>query len=203
MIVLTPASQAEGVSSEPTSGPYEHDPMADSSVVVGNLNVPSSKYAECMGYNSNGISTTAPAVEGAGIIIISEPEASALVGKARVDVLGFSVSNGSTVSGGDGSKGASVSTSTMYVAAETGLSITTDYEKICEIDQCSSRLATNDEAIAVRAPQHPSAPPSLRRWLAEGRAGLSMGAGHRGADGKRGFRVAGGRRQLRAHLRAL
>ena len=57
-------------------------------VLVGNLNVPSSKYAECMGYNSNGISTTAPAVEGAGIIIISEPEASALVGKARVDVLG-------------------------------------------------------------------------------------------------------------------
>ena len=104
MIVLTPASQAEGVSSAPSSGPYEHDPMADSSVVVGNLNVPSSKYAERTGYNSNGMSTTAPAVEGAGIIIISEPEASALVGKARVDVLGFSVSNGSTVSGGDGSK---------------------------------------------------------------------------------------------------
>ena len=88
--------------------------MADSSVVVGSLNVPSSKDAECMGYNSNGISTTAPAVEGAGIIIISEPEASALVGKARVDVLGFSVSNGSTVSGGDGSTGASVSTSTTW-----------------------------------------------------------------------------------------
>ena len=40
-VVLTESvasvSQAEGVSSAPTSGLYEHGPMADSSVLVGNL----------------------------------------------------------------------------------------------------------------------------------------------------------------------
>ena len=47
-VVLTESvasvSQADGVSSAPTSGPYEHDSMVSSSVVVGNLNVPSTKY---------------------------------------------------------------------------------------------------------------------------------------------------------------